>query len=180
MNTQFTLKSTLAALLLAMSLPLATTAFAETPNAKSSNNNCERGAKHGMHKAGLPPYLKAVDLTETQKDQLFALRHEQAPKMREQHKAQFKLMQEMRTTTQADQFDEEKAKAIAGQIAALDEEKIFARAQNEAKIFALLTPEQRKKAREFKAEKSWGRDHGPRGEHTNHKGHRHFNSEVKS
>lgn len=190
MNTPFTLKKTLATFVLAMSLPvasaaLASNALAEASGVKAPNAHCERGPKHdmhgaNMHKPGMPPYLRAVNLTEAQKDQLFALRHEQAPKMREQHKAQFKLMQEMRETTQADQFDEAKAKSIASQMAALDQEKILARAQNEAKIFALLTPEQRTKAREFKMHKNWGPDHGPRGEHVNFKGHRHLNPAVKS
>lgn len=184
MHTQLTFKKTLASLILAMSLPIASTAFAHTHDAKSSNGHCERIAKHGMHHAGMgkssmPHYLKVVDLTEAQKDQVFTIQHAQAPKMREQHKAQYKLMQEMRATTQADQFDEAKAKSIANQMAALNQEKILARAQTQAKIFALLTPEQRIKAREFKMHKSWG-NHAGRGEYTNYKGRRHMQNEVKS
>lgn len=184
MHTQFTFKKTFAGLILAMSLPIASTAFAHTHDAKSSNSHCEHVAKHGMHHAGMcksnmPYYLKAVNLTEAQKDQVFAIRHAEAPKMREQHKAQYKLMQEMRATTQADQFDEAKAKSIASQMAALNQEKILARAQNEAKIFALLTAEQRIKVREFKMQKSWG-NHAMRGELTHYKSRVHMQNEVKS
>ncbi|MDO9280901.1 MAG: hypothetical protein Q7T88_00810 [Methylotenera sp.] len=39
---------------------------------------------------------------------------------------------------------------FADKIAKLEKEKVITRARHEAKVFALLTPEQRKKAREFK------------------------------
>lgn len=88
------------------------------------------------------------------------MQHGQAPKIREQHKALFKLMQEMRATTQAGQFDGAKASSIASQMTELNQAKILARAQNKAKIFAPLSPEQRKKVQEFKMEKDWNRDNG--------------------
>lgn len=166
---KFTFKKVLAASIVAISLPLATLAFAEhgEPNASkphhqmNSGSNCEKGAKmhHAMGKSGIPPYLRDVKLTNVQEDQLFTLMHAQMPTMRDQHKQQMQLRQELRATSQADKFDEAKVQQLAEKMANLEKEKIMMRAHNEAKIFALLTPEQRVKAREAKTHKR-GFKHG--------------------
>ncbi|CDG82838.1 Spy/CpxP family protein refolding chaperone [Janthinobacterium agaricidamnosum] len=103
------------------------------------------GFGHGFGGAqGQPPFLRGLDLSETQQDQVFAITHEQAPALREQHKAAAKARQELRALSRAAQFDEARAAALAqaeGQaIAAIS----LQRARSEQKILALLTPEQRK------------------------------------
>lgn len=155
---KFTFKKVLATSIVAISLPLATVALAQDdgPNAgkpdhkMDSGSHCEKGARlhHGMGKPGVPHYLRDVNLTSAQEDQLFTLMHAQMPLMREQHKQEIQLRQELRTTSQADRFDEGKVQQLADKLSTLDKEKIIARARNEAKIFALLTPEQRVKASE--------------------------------
>ena len=144
MNTTFKLNKTVATLILSMSLPLASNAIAHGQENKSANSHCEHTTKQGMH-GGMHQYsklyyLKDVGLTDAQKDQIFSMQHAQLPKMREQYQTQYKLMQEMRETAQADQFDEAKAQSIASQMATLTQDKILARAKNQASIFALLTP----------------------------------------
>lgn len=176
MNTKLTLKQLVAASILAISLPLATAAVAHEGGSDGRTEkgaHCEKGARmhHGAGKPGLPHYLRGIQLSETQEDQVFNLMHAQVPVMRDQHKQSIKLMQELRATSQADQFDDAKAQQIANQLANLDKEKTLTRARNDAKIFALLTPEQRQKAREAKMQKQWGR-----GEHTRFKSHRGFKS----
>lgn len=157
MNRLFTLKKVMAASILALSLPLASLALAHDGDSHDGAH-CNKGGQHGQqnqgfHKSGLPPHLKALDLSDKQKDEIFALMHNQAPTFREQHKERMKLVAELRATSQADQYDDAKAQQIADRLAALDKEKTLARARTGAKIYALLTPEQRTKAREFKWER---------------------------
>ncbi len=176
---EFTFKKVLAASIVAISLPLATLALAQDdgPNAgkpdhkMDSGSHCEKGARmhHGMRKPGVPHYLRDVSLTSAQEDQLFTLMHAQMPMMRDQHKQEIQLRQALRTASQADKFDEAKVQQLAEKMANLDKEKIIARARNEAKIFALLTPEQRVKAREAKMHKRGFRHGDAHGERSSFK-----------
>ena len=165
---RFSLKQMLATSLLIVALPLTSAAIAHdnAPNDREcSMGHDSHGEKwggmhhgmghHNMGKPGVPYYLHNVQLTPTQEDQIFAITYPQIPTMREQHKQHKQLMDELRTATQADKFDEAKVQQLADQLANLDKEKIMSRARNNAKIFAVLTPEQRTKVREIKM-----RDHG--------------------
>jgi len=105
-----------------------------------------------MH-GGIPPYLHGLDLTNAQKDQLLSLNHAQVPVMRDQHKQYQQLMEEIRATAQAEKFDDVKAQQLADKAEKLEHDQVLTRARHVAKVFALLTPDQRKKAREFKMEK---------------------------
>jgi protein CpxP len=170
MNNTWTLKHTLAAAILAISIPAVSFAFAGQDGDKG--DRCEKGQMHGGKHHGMhgAPYLHGLDLTSAQDDQLFALNHALEPTMREQHKQHQQLIEEMRTLTQADKLDEAKLQQLADQAAKLEKDKALTIAHHEAKVFALLTPEQRKKAREFKMpERGMGHD-GERfnGEHHDH------------
>ena len=116
---------------------------------------------------GKPPYLHGLDLTRAQEDQLFNLNYAQVPVMRDQHKQHQQLMEELHATAQAEKFDDTKVQQLADKAAKLEKEKVLARARHEAKVFSLLTPEQRKKAREFKFEEhDFGRgEHRQEGKH---------------
>lgn len=151
MNTP--LKSTLIAAFLAITIPAANMAFAEHGEDKGGRCEKKNHVQHGKHQGA--PYLKGLDLTSTQNDQLFALNHAQVPMMRDLQKQHKQIRDELRAISQADNFNEEKAQQLAEKAAKLEKEKVLAFARHEAKIFALLTPEQRKKAREFKMQ-----DHG--------------------
>ncbi|MEO7344280.1 MAG: Spy/CpxP family protein refolding chaperone [Methylotenera sp.] len=180
---KFTFKKVLAASIIAISLPLATLALAQDdgPNAGKPDHkmdrgsHCEKGARmhHGMGKPGVPHYLRDVTLTSAQEDQLFTLMHAQMPIMRDQHKQEIQLRQELRTASQADKFDEAKVQQLADKLANLDKEKTMMRAHNEAKIFALLTPEQRVKAREAKIHKRGFRHGDAHGERSSFKQKQH-------
>jgi Spy/CpxP family protein refolding chaperone len=69
--------------------------------------------------------------------------------MAKQHQ---QLMEELHATVQAEKFDDAKAQQLADKAARLEKEKVLTIARHDAKVFALLTPEQRKKAHEFKME----------------------------
>ena len=155
---KYSFKQVLLASCLAISLPAATIAHAEHDGDKGPR--CERGdkSKHDMH-AGKLPYLRGLDLTSAQEDQLFNLNYARIPAIRDQHKQRQKLMEELRATAQADKFDDAKVQQLADKAAKLEKEKVLAWTRHEAKVFALLTPEQRKKAREFKMkEHGFGHD----------------------
>ena len=153
MNSFFTLKKIIAASVLAVSLPLATMAIAHD-GGSNDGPHCGKGRQHqGFNRSGLPPHLSALQLSDKQKDEIFTLMHNQAPAFREQHKERMKLMAELRATSQADQYDDAKAQQLADRLAALSKERTLAHARTGAKIYALLTPEQRAKAREFKWER---------------------------
>jgi protein CpxP len=158
MNTPFRFKQILLASFLAVSLPAASLAHAEHDSDKGTR--CERGDKshHDMHESK-PPHLRGLDLTSAQEDQLFNLNYAQIPVMRDQHKQHQQLMGELRATAQAEKFDDAKIQQLSDKAAKLEKEKVLAWARHEAKVFALLTAEQRKKAREFKM-KEHGFGHG--------------------
>ena len=139
MNTP--VKNTLIAAFLAITLPAVNMAFAEHGDDKGGR--CEKGQAHqGKHHGmlGGAPYLHGLDLSSAQDDQLFALNHAQAPVMRERHKQEKQLREELRATAQADKFDEGKAQQLADKAAKFEKEKVLAFARHEAKVFAILTP----------------------------------------
>ena len=164
MNTntvsKLSFKQVLAVAIVAISLP-ATIAFADNGASDhhdvSKSEHCERGDKvrHGMDEPGMPPYLHGLQLSSAQEDKLFAITYPQIPVMRDAHKQHRQLIEELRATAQADTFDDAKAQQLADKAASLEKEKVLMMARNDAKIFALLTPEQRNKAREFKMGDHW-------------------------
>ncbi len=159
------IKQLLAISTLAIALPFSALSHAD------SGNDCHKhdskrghGYKHGGHfgQSGTPHHFKALNLTQDQQDKIFTIVHEQAPAKYAQHKQQRETMEALRTLAQADKFDEAKAQQLADQLGKLEKEKTLSRIKTEAKINALLTPEQRQKARELKSS-----DYRGRGKHDN-------------
>jgi len=172
LNAQLPLKKILAASIIALSLPLASTAYAKHGDQDGKACNREDARPHrgmGFEKAGVPPYLHGIKLTNEQEDQIFTLMHAQMPELRKQHKQHHELISEIRTTAQADQFDSAKMQQLADKAASLEKGKVLLFAQQDAKIFALLTPEQRKKVREFKGFRHDGADRDAKADHGENK-----------
>jgi len=131
-----------------------------------------RGMHHGMGhsmKGGRhgPSFLRGINLTEAQRDKVFAIRHAQAPVMRDKFKIVRQSRTDLRALTTAAQFDEARARAIADTGARAMADIAVLKAKGDSEIFALLTPEQ--KAQAAKAKADWearrnarGQD-GPRG-----------------
>lgn len=149
LKQKFSIKQALLASFIAISLPTAALAHAEHDGDKGFHCEREGVSQHGMHD-GKPPYLRGLDLSSAQEDQLFNLNYAQVPAMRDQHKQHQQLMEELHATAQAEKFDDTKAQQLADIAAKLEKDKVLTMARHDAKVFALLTPEQRKKAREFK------------------------------
>ena len=157
------IKQLLAISTLAIALPFSALSHAEP------GKHCDRhDDKHGhgfKHRAnwgepGVPHHFKALNLTQDQQDKIFAIAHEQAPVKYAQHKQHRETLEALRTLAQADKFDEAKAQQLADQLGKLEKEKVLNRLKTEAKISAVLTPDQRAKAREFKAAQFKEQRHG--------------------
>ena len=151
-----TIKKLLAISTMAIALPFASLSHAD------AGKHCERHGNKSSHHAsmtqnGVPPHFRALNLTQDQQDKVFAIMHEQAPAKYAQHKQQRETMEALRTLAQADTFDEAKAQQLTDQLGKLEKEKALSRIKTEAKINAVLTPEQRQKAREFKSSHRGGR-----------------------
>ena len=161
------IKQLLAISTLAIALPFSALSHAE-PDHSGPNKDCGRhddkrghGFRHGGNfgESGVPPHLRALNLTQDQQDKIFAITHEQAPIKYTQRKQHRESLEALRALAQADKFDEAKAQQLSDQLGKLEKEKVLSRLKTEAKISAVLTPEQRAKAREFKATEF----KGPRG-----------------
>ncbi len=148
-----------------LSLAIGNTAMAE-PN-HQSKRHCMQKSSHKHHAKNVershqPRFLKGIDLTEEQKDQIFAIKHAEVPKARERMKARHTLKQEL--MAMSDNFNEGSAKVIADKLAAIESEGILARAQNHQKILNLLTPAQKKQVSEnrqkFKERHQFKQTHG--------------------
>lgn len=142
---------------------------------------CAQGGMHqgGMHAGqgmggghagggmrGMGP-LRGLDLTQEQKDQVFTLMHGQMPVQRAKAQELHQAMDELRRLSAAERFDADKARALADKVGKLQAEKTLLRADMDAKLRAVLTPEQRKQLDERMSRRS-ERPHEPRSG-----GHRH-------
>lgn len=100
---------------------------------------------------GEPPFLHGLDLNEAQQDKVFAILHAEAPYLREQGKAAYKAHEALRALSQAPQYDDAKAAALAQAAAQAMANITLQQVRTEQKLLALLTPEQRKQLAERQA-----------------------------
>lgn len=130
------------------------------PDADGTPDRCDEPHKHGPampdgamleHGAPLPPYLHGLDLSEAQSDGIFDILHAQAPQVRSKINAMRKAHEALYDLALSGRYDEAKAKELANAIA--DDTAVLSllHAQADARIYALLTPEQRKQVDEAKA-----------------------------
>ena len=151
--TKFLLASSCA---LGLAPMAANEAFAQPAGPASGPMGDER-MHHGMHHGGdRMRQMEALGLTDAQKDQIFKIRHDSVPPMREQMKQVQKARLELRQLAMADKFDEAKARQLADQQAKAMASMALMRAQTANRVRQVLTPEQRQKMDEM-------RDRGPIG-----------------
>jgi Spy/CpxP family protein refolding chaperone len=127
-------------------------------HAHSHHRGMHGGMHGGAHGAGA---LRGLDLSEEQRDQLFALRHAQAPKMRELGKTLRESNRELRTLAMSEAYDEARARQLAETASKAGADIALLRAQLGNETFRILTPEQRAKLAE-RAERGERRMKGPR------------------
>jgi Spy/CpxP family protein refolding chaperone len=137
----------LATLLLAAPL-LATPFLALAQPPAGDDHACMAKMSHHAQNPGghepIPPFLHGVKLSDAQQDKVFELMLKQAPLMHEKGKIARQSMNELHQGAFTERYDEERARTLARAAANAESEIALLRTQTDQKIFALLTPEQRK------------------------------------
>ena len=148
----------LAVAALALAIPLSVLANPAGPREAGGGGHCSgmegRGpmGKRGGERGGemRPHYLRALNLTEAQRDKVFEVMHAQAPVMREKAKAHFAAEEGLRQLAATPDYSEAKARVLADGLGKSVAEMALARAKSDRQIFDILTPEQRKQLAEMK------------------------------
>ncbi|WP_345797765.1 Spy/CpxP family protein refolding chaperone [Castellaniella sp. MT123] len=144
----FTPIRTLSALALAATIvaaPLAATA-ASGPQGQWGEHASQKAGHDNDHHGDR--WMRGLDLTQAQQDQIFKIRHDQEQAVYDQKKALKEAAGNLRELTQADSFDQAKAKQAADTLGQAQGQLALLRAQTMAQVRAVLTPEQRQKLAE--------------------------------
>ncbi|MEN3110700.1 Spy/CpxP family protein refolding chaperone [Uliginosibacterium paludis] len=115
-------------------------------------------------RAGLlnPRLIKALDLSQAQRDELKKLADSDREARRTQREALMASRKALRDLVIGEQYSDARAKELAGRIATQDSAQILARAEQAHRMMQVLTPEQRTKLAQLAAARKPGRD-GERG-----------------
>ena len=122
----------------------------------SSIGSCEPGARHAMFQsehgrhAGPMKMLRKLDLTEEQQDKVFEMMHEQKPIMRDKMKEIRQTRQVIHDAVMSETYNAEQTNQLADKQGKMVAEMIKMRTNNFNQIYSILTPEQKKKAREMR------------------------------
>ena len=145
----------LGACLLASGITLgaATTASADDLRRVSAAGDSRGAMHHGARRDGAMRMLRGLDLSEAQRDQIFEIRHTQAPAMRTQMKALHAARKDLRELALAPQYDAAQARASADALARATSQIALMRIDTMRKVLAVLTPEQRQKLEERRAQR---------------------------
>ena len=106
------------------------------------------GAEAHEARGGGMRFLRRLDLTQAQREQVKKIFEEQAPAMRERMEAARTAQQELRTLATSPNFDSRRARDLADTAAKAHADAAVMRAEGMSKVVALLTPEQRAKLEE--------------------------------
>lgn len=90
-----------------------------------------------------PPFLRGIDLSEAQQDSIFGILHEQAPAIRERVKILERTEAALRAMVFSAEYDQARARELAESGARAGAQLRLLRLQTDARLFALLTPQQR-------------------------------------
>lgn len=101
-----------------------------------------------------PFLLEKLDLSDTQQDKAFALMHEQIPKAREQIKVATKNLKSLQQLSASGNFSAQKARGFADAHAQALSQAILMYAEADAKVRALLTPQQTRQLDDLRADMS--------------------------
>lgn len=112
-----------------------------------------RGGHHGGMKHS-DRWLRGLNLTQAQQDQIFKIRLDQQQAIYDQKKALRTAAKTLRDLGKASSFDQDKAKQAAQELGQAQSQLFLMRAQSMAEIRAVLTPEQQKKLGERRTHRS--------------------------
>jgi protein CpxP len=134
--------------LLAISIPLAANAEPQAGenwghNGPSQFSGEEHHGHHFGHGKEMLHFPPGIDLTESQRDKIFSIKHTQEALFYEQGKIVRKAHIDLHKLATSDQYDDDKAKAITDSLGKALAKITFLKVQEKHQIYALLTPEQR-------------------------------------
>ena len=163
MNTQSITRFLVAS---SIALGVTTLAYAQPGQAPAAGHGAQRIAMHGQGhghpgdmRGGMRGMFRQLNLTEAQQDQIFKIRHEQAPVFREQAKKARAAGQELRKLSLAERFDEAQVRRAADAQAKAMSDLAVLRAQTMNRVRNVLTPEQRSQLEKMHEQR---RGHGQR------------------
>ena len=140
-------RKTIAAALCATGLGLAMGAYAQP--APDGMHGPQRGGMHGGRwhggERGGMHGMRALNLTEAQRDQIFKIRHDQEPAFREQMKKVRASREELQKLARADKLDPAAVRRAADAEAKALSDLAVMRVQAQNQVRQVLTPEQRAK-----------------------------------
>jgi periplasmic protein CpxP/Spy len=111
-----------------------------------------RGGPGGGPGGMFGPELRALDLTDAQREQVKAIMESHREEQKAVRDKMMTARKALHDAIAADGFDEAAIRAAAGAVAALDADAAVQQARIHAEVFAILTPEQVKKAKELRTE----------------------------
>ena len=156
-------RKTIAAALCAGGLGVAMGAYAQpAPDQGPQHVRMHGGGHHGG--GGEMRGLRALNLTEAQRDQIFKIHHDQEPAFRDQMKKVRASRDELQKLARADKFDQAAVRRAADTQAKALSDMAVMRVQTQNQVRAVLTPEQKAKLDQMRQERESGRsqDQGPR------------------
>jgi len=122
------------------------------------------GGPHGGGPGDMMEHMsRALNLTDAQKAQVKAIMDAERAATESSHGKIEEIHKQIEATITSGQFDEAQVRALAGQAAQIMTDEMVEHVRAHAKIFALLTPEQRAKAQEMHKQMGPGGPHGPGG-----------------
>lgn len=141
----------LSALALAAAILAAPLAASAAPGPQADGMRAHQWAGHQGHQMRGhhgDRWLRGLDLSQDQQDQIFKIRHDQEQAVYDQKKALKAAAGTLRDLGRADSFDAAKAKQAADALGQAQGQLALLRAQSMAQIRAVLTPEQRQQLAE--------------------------------
>jgi periplasmic protein CpxP/Spy len=103
----------------------------------------------GMHGGAPMRFLRGLNLTEAQHDQVFQIFHDQAPAFHEQMKQVRQSRAQLMSLASGASYDDARARQAADALAKAESAMALLRVQTMRRVRDVLTPEQRAKADEM-------------------------------
>lgn len=101
--------------------------------------------------------MRRLDLSQSQRDQIFQIRYQEIPSVREKMEALRHDRQELRAATLSANYDPQKVREAADHAAKTLSDLIVMRSETFRKMYGVLTPEQQAKVDHWK--EKWGHRH---------------------
>ena len=154
-------RKTIAAALCAGGLGVAMGAYAQPAPDGAQGPESMRMHGGGHHGGGEMRGLRALNLSEAQRDQIFKIHHDQEPAFRDQMKKVRSSREELQKLARADKFDQAAVRRAADAQAKAMSDMAVMHAQAESQVRAVLTPEQRTKFDQMHEERESRHGSGP-------------------